>query len=67
MGCGPLARIEVIRNGEVIFAEPGDGVLARLLLEDPDPPAGTSRYYLKIVQEDGQMAWSSPVWVTVRP
>jgi len=67
VGCGPLARIEVIRNGEVIFAEKGDGLLAGLLLEDPDPPAGTSWYYLKIVQEDGQMAWSSPVWVTVGP
>ncbi len=67
VGCAPLARIEVVRDGEVIFAEKGDGVLARLLLEDPDPPEGTSWYYLKIVQEDGQMAWSSPVWVTVRP
>jgi hypothetical protein len=24
-----------------------------------------SWYYARVVQEDGQMAWSSPVWVTV--
>ncbi len=67
IGCGKLARVEVIRNGEVIFSQLGDGVLARYGLEDPKPPGGTSWYYLKIVQTDGQMAWSSPVWVTVVP
>lgn len=65
-GCATLKRVEVIRNGEAIFAEKGDGVFARYFLEDPDPPDGTSWYYLKIIQEDGQMAWSSPIWVTVR-
>ena len=66
IGCGEIDRVEVIRNGDVVFSEKGDGVFAQYLLEDKDPPAGTSWYYAKIVQKDGQMAWSSPVWVTVR-
>lgn len=30
---------------------------------DPDPPSGTSWYYVRASQVNGQMAWSSPVWV----
>ncbi|MFH1038792.1 MAG: CehA/McbA family metallohydrolase [PVC group bacterium] len=66
VGCGEIDRVEVIRNGDVVFSEKGDGVFAQCLLEDKAPPAGISWYYAKIVQKDGQMAWSSPVWVTVR-
>ena len=29
-----------------------------------NPLAGTSYYYLRITQTDGQTAWSSPIWVT---
>jgi len=27
-------------------------------------PAGTSWYYARILQQDGELAWSSPIWVT---
>lgn len=67
LGCKPLSRVEVIRNGETVFSGRGDGVFARQILEDPEPPEGSSWYYLKVTQADGQMAWSSPVWVTVGP
>jgi len=33
---------------------------------DAAPPAGENRYYLRVEQNDGNMAWSSPVWVTVK-
>jgi hypothetical protein len=65
VGCAEIATVEIIRNGEVAFAEPVDGVFAQLVLEDPDPPAGVSWYYARVLQQDGNMAWSSPVWVTV--
>ncbi len=65
VGCAPLARVEIIRSGEVVFSRPGQGVLARGLLEDPFLPAEGAWYLLKVVQEDGNMAWSSPVWVSV--
>jgi hypothetical protein len=33
---------------------------------DPSPPPGRSWYYARVVQADGEMAWSSPVYVTAR-
>ncbi len=65
VACDDIAAIEIIRNGEPVFRSEGKGVFAQFLVEDPEPPPGTSWYYARVVQEDGQMAWSSPVWVTV--
>jgi hypothetical protein len=33
---------------------------------DATPLTGENRYYLRVEQTDGNMAWSSPVWVTVK-
>ncbi|MBN1808049.1 MAG: hypothetical protein JW909_03210 [Planctomycetes bacterium] len=30
---------------------------------DESPPPGESFYYMRVIQENGQAAWSSPVWV----
>jgi hypothetical protein len=34
--------------------------------KDEAPLAGENRYYLRIEQADGNMAWSSPLWITVK-
>ena len=33
---------------------------------DDAPLAGENRYYIRVEQNDGNMAWSSPVWVTCK-
>ena len=33
-------------------------------LTDEDMLDGENRYYVRVLQRDGNMAWSSPVWVT---
>lgn len=66
--CDEIDRIEIIRNGEPLFVQPGDqlgGVFAVLLVEDPEPLPGTSRYYARVVQKDGNIAWSSPIWLYI--
>jgi hypothetical protein len=63
--CENIEFVEIIRNGEPVFHEKGDGLIAEYLLSDPNPLAGTSWYYLRVKQTDGDFAWSSPVWVTV--
>jgi hypothetical protein len=66
VGCALLQSVEVIRNGEVVLEHQGKGFLAQVAAEDPEPPSGTSWYYLRVVQQNGNLAWSSPVWVTVK-
>ena len=32
-------------------------------MRHPDDFAGPACYYLRVVQENGQLAWSSPIWL----
>jgi hypothetical protein len=64
VGCDDIASVEIIRNGQTAFAQKGEGVFAQLLLEDANVLPGVSWYYARVIQQDGQMAWSSPVWVS---
>ena len=38
---------------------------ARLTFTDEDPETGEQPYYVRVTQADGEMAWSSPVFVDV--
>lgn len=42
---------------------PDGGFRVPFAFVDHTPP-GTHYYYLRVSQENGQMAWSSPIWVT---
>lgn len=44
-------------------AIPDAGLAAELDHTDADPPAGVNHYRVRVTQRNGQVAWSSPVWV----
>lgn len=75
-GTGPLACINVIRNNAVVHSIPGNGSLdLSVVWEDREPlatlwlpPAAFCAhpfafYYVRVLQEDGEVAWASPVWI----
>lgn len=78
-GTANLVKIEIIRNGEVIQTfEPEEGYASDFTFDDMDPLDKVSLkgkdkkppfvyYYLRVTQEDGHMAWSSPIWVDYVP
>jgi hypothetical protein len=65
-GTSPLKRVTLVRNeiNHTVF-EPGAQTFSTTAT-DKAPLAGENRYYLRVEQADGNMAWSSPVWVTVK-
>ena len=44
-------------------AVPDEGLTAELAYTDADPPGGVNHYRVRVTQRNGQVAWSSPVWV----
>jgi hypothetical protein len=57
-----IARVEMIRNGEVAASVEPNATEVRWDVEDGgDRPVDW--YYARLRRADGQMAWSSPVWV----
>jgi hypothetical protein len=65
-GTGPLARVSLIRSERIIHTAAGTGPELALNFTDTAPPPGEAYYYLRIEQTDGQLAWSSPIWVDYR-
>ncbi|MFO0910976.1 MAG: hypothetical protein U0794_22005 [Isosphaeraceae bacterium] len=66
-GTAPIARLHVIRDDAYVFStEPGQRE-ASLRYTDEDPKPGTHYYYVRVEQADGNLAWASPLWITVRP
>jgi hypothetical protein len=67
-GTAPITSVEIIRQGYVFASRhfvrekrPMDAelhVADELLI-----PGETQYYYARVTQEDGNMAWSSPIWV----
>ncbi len=65
VGTAPIQSIEVIRDNQVIHCWRGRNEHVRLDYADDAAPSGYDHtYYVRLTQTDGQMAWSSPVWVT---
>lgn len=59
---GEIDRIEVCRNNQFIYINRPDGKQAELTFTDRQPLEGFSYYYVRLIQEDEEIAWTSPVW-----
>ncbi len=62
-GTAPINKIDLIRSNQYIYSQAPHRQTAEFTYEDKDAKPGESYYYVRIQQADGQMAWSSPVWV----
>jgi hypothetical protein len=65
VGTAPFADIQIIRNNRSIYRNSSASPDVELTYQDLHPAPGTSFYYARLVQVDGQTAWSSPIWVTL--
>ena len=79
-GTTNIDRIELIRNGEIChqWEAPPDSSHFDFSWDDTQdfrsfayvPEEGAppfAYYYLRVVQQDGHMAWSSPIWIDFHP
>ncbi len=62
IGTSAIARVDIIRDGQEVHTVQGSG--ASLELEWSDCPAEQPvYYYARVIQADGNAAWSSPIWI----
>lgn len=73
-GTANIKEINIIRNGEVFhtfhpkesyfeFAFDDSEPLHKALLPGKEEKPPFAYYYLRAIQENGHMAWSSPIWI----
>jgi len=58
-----IRKLHLIKNGLPIFVVNGPKEVVTLEYEDNYLKLPSS-YYIRVEQEDGEKAWSSPIWVT---
>jgi len=67
-GTAPVEKIEVLRNNHIVYLHVGSGTVERFEWEDESGgkplPFGGEFYYIRVTQMDGEMAWSSPIWLS---
>ena len=62
----PIEKVHILRNGELLAREWCDQTTEEFsFLDDGDPDSedGTDFYHARVYCADGEMAWSSPIWV----
>lgn len=64
VGTGPLAKVVVVRNNKYIYSQEPKGETFDLRYRETEAPSpGEHYYYVRAEQKDGNVAWSSPIWV----
>jgi hypothetical protein len=65
-GSAEITRVTLVRNEQNYQQWEVEGKNFAQTFTDETPISGENRYYLRVEQVDGNMAWSSPVWVQVK-
>lgn len=65
-GTAEISRVTLVRNEQNYQQWEPKAKSFEQAFTDEAPIAGENRYYLRVEQKDGNMAWSSPVWVQVK-
>ncbi len=65
-GTDAVAKIEVIKNEQVVYTATPNQKEVNLTFRDEGGLDRDSYYYVRIVQNDREVAWGSPIWVNLR-
>src|SRR5579871_2424137 len=64
LGTSTIESVEIVKDGSFIYKTAPNGASAEFDFNDTAGGSGSSWYYVRVVQADRNMAWSSPIWVT---
>jgi hypothetical protein len=66
LGTSAIVSVEIIKDAKFIYKTEPNAETAEFDYSDNTSPAGTGQswYYVRVMQADRNMAWSSPIWVT---
>ncbi len=66
-GTAPIRAVHVIRNNRYVYvSRPGSPVCKLSFTDDDVVPGKMYYYYVRVEQQNGAMAWSSPMWIHIR-
>ena len=68
IGTQPFAKVHVIKDGSYVHtAQPKKQTVEFQWTDFAATAGATSYYYIRGEQEDGELVWVSPMWITYKP
>jgi hypothetical protein len=63
-GTRPIAKVDIIKDFHYVYStEPKSAEVKLAWTDESGVNRGPSWYYVRIQQEDGEIAWASPMWI----
>ena len=66
VGTDAIEEVTIVKNGFNLHTFQGKGIETPVYYLDKTRLKKGDYYYLRVIQKDGEMAWSSPVWFETR-
>jgi hypothetical protein len=66
IGTDALKKVVVVRDNQYIYSQEPEGSVFDLRYRENSAPPGEHYYYVRVEQKDGNVAWSSPIWIKIR-
>jgi hypothetical protein len=66
-GTAPIQRVDIIKDSVYVYStEPRTAVASFTWtdLTEPKSGPGPSWYYVRVMQQNGELAWGSPLWIS---
>ena len=64
IGTMPIRQIDIVKNNKFLHnRQPLEKEVSFTFVDNQAGP-GESYYYVRVIQVDDQIAWSSPIWIT---
>ena len=63
VGTDRIKQFVIVKNQRIIYTSHPNHEEYSFEYRDREFEAGSNYYYIRVVQNDGQVAWSSPIWV----
>jgi len=67
IGTSKIAQIDVIKDNEIVYTATPDLRELSFTYTDREVTPGEHYYYVRVIQDDENMAWASPIWITYEP
>jgi hypothetical protein len=66
-GTAPFAKVQIIKDNKYVYTvEPKTQTVSFNWRDEKPEPGKTSYYYVRGQQQDGELVWASPMWITYR-
>jgi hypothetical protein len=64
IGTSVITQVDIIKDNAFVYTARPDLREVSFSFKDTSITPGEHYYYVRVIQDDNNMAWASPIWIT---